>query len=172
MPRQAGTSAKAERDQLRDRMRGLGCSVTQIALEMGRQFSLRPRLAWRLALGWPQWKLAQQYNTIHPGARLSDHRVSEYENWPHGGAPPSLRYLARLATTYGHGCTPSQLVDVDDLEHLAPAPGRTIRVGSVTQRGSRHPPKARGGCVLLRGRRQQAAVRRGEVLPVGHVNMS
>jgi hypothetical protein len=121
MPRKAGTSAKAERDQLRDRMRALGCSVAQIASEMGRRFNLRPRLAWRLALGWPQWKLAQRYNTAHPGAKLSDHRVSEYENWPHGGAPPSLRYLARLAATYGHGCTPSQLVDADDLEHLTPA---------------------------------------------------
>jgi hypothetical protein len=121
MPRRAGASAKAERDQLRDRMRALGCSVAQIVAEMGRRFSLRPRLAWRLALDWPQWKLAQRYNTIHPGARLSDHRVSEYETWPHGGAPPSLRYLARLAATYGHGCTPSQLVDADDLEHLTPA---------------------------------------------------
>jgi hypothetical protein len=121
MPRKAGASAKAERDQLRDRMRALGCSVAQIAAEMSRQLRLRPRLAWRLALGWPQWKLAQQYNTIHPGARLSDHRVSEYENWPHGGAPPSLRYLARLAATYGHGCTASQLVDADDLEHFTPA---------------------------------------------------
>ena len=121
MPRQAESSAKAERDQLRDRMRDLGCSIPQIAAEMGRRFTLRPRLAWRLTLGWQQWKLAQRYNTIHPGSRLSDHRVSEYENWPHGGAPPSLRYLARLATTYGHGCTPSQLVDLDDLENLTPA---------------------------------------------------
>jgi hypothetical protein len=117
MPRQVESSAKAERDRMRD----LGCSIPQIAAEMGRRFTLRPRLAWRLTLGWQQWKLAQRYNTIHPGSRLSDHRVSEYENWPHGGAPPSLRYLARLATPYGHGCTPSQLVDVDDLENLTPA---------------------------------------------------
>ena len=87
----------------------------------GCRFNLRPRLAWRLALDWSQWKLAQRYTTLHPETRLSDHRVSEYENWPHGGAPFSLRYLARLATTYGHGCTPAQLVDADDLEHLTPA---------------------------------------------------
>jgi hypothetical protein len=121
MPRNAGASAKAERDQLRDRMRALGCSVAQIAVEMGRRFGLRPRLAWRLALGWPQWKVAQQYNTLHPGAKLSDHRVSACELWPYGGAPLSLRYLARLAATYGHGCTPSHLVDADDLEHFTPA---------------------------------------------------
>jgi tetratricopeptide (TPR) repeat protein len=121
MPRQAGNSAKAQRDQLRDRMRALGCAPPQIAAEMGRRFKLRPRVAWRHALGWPQWKVAQQYNTLHPGARLSDHRVSEYESWPHGGSPPSPRYLAMLATTFGHGCTPAQLVDADDLEHLIPA---------------------------------------------------
>ncbi|MBV9011893.1 MAG: hypothetical protein JO272_07555 [Pseudonocardiales bacterium] len=120
MPRRPEASAKAERDQLRDRMRALGCSIPQIAAEMARRFSLRPRVAWRLALDWPQWKLAQRYNTLHPGARLSDHRVSEYETWPHGGAPFSLRYLVRLAATYGHGCTPFQLVDADDLEHLSP----------------------------------------------------
>ncbi|MGH3975988.1 MAG: hypothetical protein ACRDS9_22055, partial [Pseudonocardiaceae bacterium] len=105
MPRKAGNSAKAERDQLRDRMRALGCALPQIVAEMGRRFTLRPRVAWRHALGWPQWKVAQQYNTLHPGARLSDHRVSEYESWPHGGSPPSPRYLAGLAATYGHGCT-------------------------------------------------------------------
>lgn len=131
MPRKAETSAKAERDQLRDRMRALGCSIPQIAAEMGRRLNLRPRMAWRHALGWPQWKLAQQYNTVHPGASLSDHRVSDYENWPHGGAPPSLRYLARLAATYGHGCTPSQLVDANDLEHLTPA-DRSLLTSSPT----------------------------------------
>jgi len=134
MPRNAGNSAKAERDQLRDRMRGWGCSVPQIAAEMGRRFNLRPRVAWRHALGWPQWKLAQQYNTLHPGARLSDSRVSEFEAWPQGGCPPSLRYLARLAATFGHGCTPAQLVDADDLEHLTPADRRLLTTG--------HPPTA------------------------------
>jgi hypothetical protein len=132
MPRKAGTSARAERDQLRDQMRALGWSVAQIAAEMGRRFNLRPRVAWRHALGWPQWKLAQRYNTAHPGARLADNRVSEFESWPHGGSPPSLRYLAQLAATFGHGCTPAQLVDADDLEHLTPADRCLLTTG--------HPP--------------------------------
>jgi hypothetical protein len=121
MARKARASAKAERDQLRERMRGYGCSVSQIATEMARRFGLRPRVAWRHALGWPQWKLAQQYNTLHPGARLSDNRVSEFEAWPHGGNPPSPRYLA-------------QLVDADDLEHLTPAECTLLTTG--------HPPTA------------------------------
>jgi transcriptional regulator with XRE-family HTH domain len=121
MPRKSVVSPKAERDQLRERMRGLGCSAAQIAAEMARRFNLRPRVAWRHALGWTQWKLAQEYNTAHPGAKLSDNRVSEYESWPHGGVQPSVRYLANLAAVLGCGCTPSQLVDADDLEHLGPA---------------------------------------------------
>ncbi|MGH3999857.1 MAG: hypothetical protein ACRDTJ_20630, partial [Pseudonocardiaceae bacterium] len=129
MVRKAGTSAKAERDLLRERMRGYGCSVAQIATEMARRFGLRPRVAWRHALGWPQWKLAQRYNTLHPGARLSDNRVSEFEAWPYGGSPPSPRYLAQLAATYGHGCTPAALVDADDLEHLSPAECSLLTTG-------------------------------------------
>ncbi|MGH3694951.1 MAG: hypothetical protein ACRDRX_13355 [Pseudonocardiaceae bacterium] len=134
MARKAGTSAKAERDQLRDRMWGYGCAVAQIATEMARWFGLRPRAAWRHALGWPQWKLAQRYNTLHCGARLSDNRVSEFEAWPHGGSPPSLRYLVVLAATYGHGCTPAALVDADDLAHLTPVDRCLLTTG--------HPPTA------------------------------
>ncbi|MCA1673452.1 MAG: hypothetical protein LC799_15060, partial [Actinobacteria bacterium] len=121
MPRKAGTSTKAQCDQLRARMRGYGCTVAQIAAEMSRRFGLRPRVAWRYALGWQQWKVAQEYNTAHPGSKLLDNRVSECENWPHGGSRPSLHYLANLAVTYGHGCTPAQLVDADDLDKLTPA---------------------------------------------------
>ncbi|MGH3830307.1 MAG: hypothetical protein ACRDRS_07605 [Pseudonocardiaceae bacterium] len=131
MPRRAGASAKAERDQVRDRMRKWGCSVGQIAVELGRRFNLRPRVAWRHALGWPQWKVAQLYNTAHPGARLSDNRVSEFEAWPHGGCPPSPRYLVQLAATFGHGCTPVQLVDADDLEHLTPADRCLLTTGHL-----------------------------------------
>ncbi|MGH3720137.1 MAG: tetratricopeptide repeat protein [Pseudonocardiaceae bacterium] len=134
MPRRAGNSAKAERDTLRERMRGYECTVGQIAAELARQFTLRPKVAWRHALGWPQWKLAQRYNTDHPGAKPSDNRISEFEAWPHGGCPPSLRYLAQLAVTFGHGCTAAQLINADDLERLTPAERRLLTTG--------HPPPA------------------------------
>ncbi|MGQ0776824.1 MAG: hypothetical protein ACT4NY_20805 [Pseudonocardiales bacterium] len=134
MSRKAENSPKAERDKVRDRMRGLGCTVGQIAAEMSRRFLLRPRSAWRYALGWPQWKLAQEYNTRHPGAKLSESRISEFEAWPHGGSPPTLRYLVGLAATYGHGCTAAQLVDADDLERLNPADRCLLTTG--------HPPDA------------------------------
>jgi hypothetical protein len=131
MPRSSAGSPKAERDQLRDRMHGLGCSVAQIAAEMSRRLNLRPRLAWRHALGWPQWKLAAEYNKAHPGSKLSDSRISAYETWPHGGEPPSVHYLANLASTFGHGCTPAQLVDTDDLEHLGDSARRLLTAPSV-----------------------------------------
>ncbi|HEU0087605.1 MAG TPA: hypothetical protein VFQ77_08140 [Pseudonocardiaceae bacterium] len=60
-------------------MRGYGCTVVQIAVEMARRFGLRPRVAWRYALGWPQWKVTQEYNTRPPGAKVADNRISEYE---------------------------------------------------------------------------------------------
>lgn len=126
MSRRAAVSARAEREQVRDRMRAAGCAIPQIAAEMARRFNLRPRVAWRHALGWPQWKLAQEYNATHLGARLSDNRISEYETWPHGGVAPSLRYLTNLASTYGHGCTAAQLVDLDDLDDLDEADRRLI----------------------------------------------
>lgn len=125
----------------------MGCSVPQIAAEMARRFNLRPRLAWRYALGWPQWKLAQRHNTLHPGTKLTDARVSDHESWPHGGSPPSLRYLARLAATYGHGCTPAQLVDADDLEHLNPDDRRLLTTTIPTEEPdspTRTTPKRRG----------------------------
>ena len=51
------------------------------------------------------------------------------ENWPHGGTSPSLHYLANLAATFGHGCTPAQLVDADDLEALTPVDRYLLTTG-------------------------------------------
>jgi hypothetical protein len=114
-------SKKAERDQLREQLRGYGCSTAQIAQEMMRRFGVRPRTAWRYALGWPQWKLAQEYNRTNPGARLSEARISEYESWPHGGARPTVQVLARLATVFGPLCSADQLVDAADLADMPDA---------------------------------------------------
>ncbi|MGH4012803.1 MAG: hypothetical protein ACRDSL_02455 [Pseudonocardiaceae bacterium] len=157
MTRDPGESTKAQRDQVRERMRGYGCTVDQIAAELGRRFHLRPRLAWRYARGWSQWKLALEYNTAHPGAKLSDRRVSDHENWPHGGTPPSLHYLANLAATYGHGCTPAQLVDADDLAELTPADrcllttGHPRAAGDTTAPGTRHSPPRPGTVATTTG---------------------
>ncbi|MGH3905081.1 MAG: hypothetical protein ACRDTE_12940 [Pseudonocardiaceae bacterium] len=157
MSRNPGNSTKAQREQIREQMRSYGCTFAQIAAELGRRFNLRPRLAWRYARGWAQWKLALEYNTAHPGARLSDRRVSDHEHWPHGGTPPSLHYLANLAATFGHGCTPAQLVDADDLAELTPADRCLLTTGhppttdGTTAPGSR-PGTPRPGTVAPRAR--------------------
>jgi hypothetical protein len=116
-----GVSKKAERDQLREQLRGYGCATAQIAQEMMRRFGVRPRTAWRYALGWPQWRLAQEFNRANPGARLSEARISEYESWPHGGVRPTVQVLARLATVFGPSCGPGQLVDAADLAEMPDA---------------------------------------------------
>jgi hypothetical protein len=156
MPKDPGDSTKARRDELRERMRGYGCTVGQIAAEMSRRFGLRPRLAWRYALGWAQWKLALEYNTTHPGAKLTHRRVSDHENWPHGGTPPSLHYLANLAATFGHGCTPAQLVDADDLAKLSPTErcllttGHPLTTDATAAPGSRTGPPTAGALATMK----------------------
>jgi len=114
-------SKKAERDQLRDQLRGYRCSTAQVALEMMRRFGVRPRTAWRYALGWTQWKLAQEFNRANPGARLTEARISEYESWPHGGVRPTVQMLARLAALFGPSCDTHQLVDAADLAAMPDA---------------------------------------------------
>lgn len=57
----APRSVKAEREQIRETLFARGCTATQVAMELVRRFGTRPRLAWRHALGWPQWKLVQEY---------------------------------------------------------------------------------------------------------------
>lgn len=95
-----------------------------IVKEMSRRFGFRPRTAWRHAWGWTQRKLAEEYNRQFPDARMSHRRVSAYERWPFGGQPPSLTYLVNLARLCG--CTPTDLIDLDDLENLNPQTRREL----------------------------------------------
>lgn len=115
----APRSVKAEREQIRETLFARGCTATQVAMELVRRFGTRPRLAWRHALGWPQWKLVQEYLVANPEARLTESRVSEYESWPFGGVKPSMDYLAGLAVTFR--CRIADLVDDADREHLTAA---------------------------------------------------
>lgn len=114
-------STKAQREGLRERLLDEGRSVSQIAAEMARRFNVRPRVAWRYALGWPQWKLVQELRAAAPGLAVGDNRISEWEAWPYGGARPSLENLIDLADAFGHGCTVSDLVDAVDLAHSSAA---------------------------------------------------
>lgn len=118
----AARSTRAARERLRDELRAAGCTVAQVAAEMRRRLQVRPRVAWRYALGWTQEKLALEFRVASPGIPIATSRVSEWENWPHGsGARPTLEVLGALAMTFGNGCRVHDLVDEVDLDHLSPA---------------------------------------------------
>jgi hypothetical protein len=52
-PAMAGSKGyRAELDSLRERMRGRGLSLDEIAAEIGCRYQVRPREAYRLAWGW------------------------------------------------------------------------------------------------------------------------
>jgi tetratricopeptide (TPR) repeat protein len=62
-----------------------------------------------------------EYLATNPHAKLTESRLSAFEQWPYGGSKPSLEHLAGLALTFGHGCTPADLVDAADLAQMEPA---------------------------------------------------
>ena len=93
----AKTSLRAEQRALREKMRALGMSHRQIAVEFARRYQLRPRAAWRHAYGWSQTEAAEQISTYaaHAGlgpdgttVTMTGPHLCEYENWPGEGPDP------------------------------------------------------------------------------------
>ena len=129
----AKTSLRAEQRALREKMRALGLSHRQIAVEFGRRYGLRPRAAWRHAYGWSLKDAAEQINSragdtgLDPcgAAAMTGPHLCEYENWPGPGPKPAGRrptpiVLALLAATY-NTATVHDLLDFADYEHMPPA---------------------------------------------------
>jgi hypothetical protein len=134
---------KAELEELRERMGGLGLGHGQIAGEIARRYRLRPREAYRLAHGWTLGQAAAQFNAraadlgTDPGglASLAGNRLCEYEKWPHSDRRPSVYVLVMLAHIYQTGVL--DLLDLADHEHLPPRdrltllqPGQPVPSGS------------------------------------------
>ena len=129
----AKTRLRAEQRVLREKMRALGMSHRQIAVEFARRYRLRSRAAWRHAYGWSQTEAAEQISTYaaHAGlgpdgttVTMTGPHLCEYENWPGEGPEPAGRrptpyLLSLLAAVYG--CTVHDLLDVADYEHMPPA---------------------------------------------------
>jgi hypothetical protein len=129
----AKTSLRAEQRTLREKMRALGMSHRQIAVEFARRYRLRPRAAWRHAYGWSQTEAAEQISTSAAHAGLSPDgttvtmtgpHLCEYENWPGEGPGPAGRrptpyLLSLLAAVYG--CSVHDLLDVADYERMPSA---------------------------------------------------
>lgn len=134
--------AKKQRDQLRTAMGDQGYTPEQIAIEMGRRFSFRPRQAWRHTHGWTQEQAAAAYNRLldHDQAPMTGKRISDFETWPHGGVKPTPTTLAMLAIIYG--TTPAALIDLDDREALSPQELITLNIHTppCSPRPSGSPP--------------------------------
>jgi hypothetical protein len=111
---------KAKLDGLRERMRGLGFSYDEIAVEMGRRYRLRPRQAYRLARGWSLEQAAARFSALSPMATVHAHGLSV-----------SLGYASGRLVIEISG------LDTDDAE---PEPGAGLSL--VTSPG---PPRQYGG---------------------------
>ncbi|MFC8796940.1 hypothetical protein ACFT2C_04360 [Promicromonospora sp. NPDC057138] len=120
----------AAREQIRAELQAVNASVPHVVAELRRRLDLRPRVAWRAALSWQQWRLVMEYLVANPGAKLTESRVSAFESWPFAGAKPPLEYLSGLALTFGHGCTPADLVDAADLAQMEPAERHAVALMS------------------------------------------
>ena len=122
-------SLRVEQDELRARMRAVGMSHDEIAVEFARRYKLRPRAAHRHARGWTQAQAANHINAhaarvgLDPqgAAPMTAPRLSELENWPlpNNRRRPTPQLLALLAEVYDTSI--HNLIDLDDREHLTPA---------------------------------------------------
>jgi transcriptional regulator with XRE-family HTH domain len=117
---------KPEMDRLRERMRGLGFSYDEIAIEVTRRYAVRPRQAYRLAWGWTLDKVAERFNELaaregtDPEGRagMSSSHLCELERWPDSDRKPSVYVLCLLAKVYETDVL--CLLDLADHESLPP----------------------------------------------------
>jgi hypothetical protein len=123
---------RAELEDLRERMHGLGLGHAEIAAEIGRRYRARPCEAYRLAHGLTLGQAAARFNaraaeldTDPDGlASLAGNRLCEYEKWPDSQRRPSVYVLVMLAVIYQTGVL--NLLDLADHEHLPPRDRLTL----------------------------------------------
>lgn len=143
-------SAKALREQIRQELFRGGMSTKDVAVELAARLHVRPRVAWRYAMGWPQWKLVQEFRSANPHLAIGESRVSEWESWPFGGTRPSLEVLAALASAFGHGCVVADLLDEADLDRMSDAERRLVEAGRIDVRPARSASASRISAALVK----------------------
>ncbi|MCX4550627.1 MULTISPECIES: helix-turn-helix domain-containing protein [unclassified Streptomyces] len=118
MTPQPPQGSKADREALRHEMTACGFTTEQVAVEMRSRWRMRPREAWRHALGWTLQKAADRLSTAPGPAIAADASlVAKWEKWPGPSSRrPTLQVLAALAVTYG--CTVEDLLDIEDRRAL------------------------------------------------------
>ncbi|MFE7123898.1 helix-turn-helix domain-containing protein [Streptomyces sp. NPDC057617] len=119
--------AKADRDALRHEMTATGCTPAQIATEMRVRFRLRPREAWRHALGWTLQETAERISAMPEAAVAADASlVGKWEKWPGPSSRrPTLQILVALAAVYG--CSVEDVLDLEDRRVLPESDLRILR---------------------------------------------
>ncbi|ABD11403.1 hypothetical protein Francci3_2029 [Frankia casuarinae] len=87
----AKPSQRVEQDELRARMRAVGMSHDEIAIEFARRYHYRPRAAHRHARGWTQTQAANHINAHAARAGLD----------PDGAAPMTEQEIHDMVTAVG-----------------------------------------------------------------------
>jgi hypothetical protein len=166
---------KAELDDLRERMRGLGLGYEEIAGEVARRYRLRPREAYRLAYGWTLEHAAARFNAraAHVGtdpqarASMTGPRLCEYEHWPSSERKPSVYVLVMLAEMYETDVL--CLLDLADHENLAPRDRLTLMRGPRAETPRLDPvPNASGELAALAEMPTADEMRAADGNPRGH----
>lgn len=123
--------SKADRDALRREMTRFGCATAEIAVEMRTRWRMRPREAWRHALGLTLQDAADKLNDLgarHPGQAVAADAslLGKWEKWPvSSGRRPTLSVLVLLAELYG--CEVEDLLDLEDRRALPESHLRVLR---------------------------------------------
>src|SRR5690606_16113065 len=127
------------------------------------RLGVRPRTAWRHALGWTQETLVLRFRLVNPDIPVTVSRVSEWENWPYSSRGQlSLEILGWLALTFGNGCQVHDLIDDVDRTHFSRAGRQWIdppaRVAPRTPTTSPPPAAAAASAASASGDAHAAAM--------------
>lgn len=109
VPKQ-GMSLRKEQNAFVARVRAQGSTWAEVAAAVAAEYAVNVRVAFRLAHGWSQAQVADQWNSRWPTDPKTFKNISYWEQWPSPtGYAPSLDVLARLAEIYR--CRVADLVD-------------------------------------------------------------
>lgn len=94
-------SQKQVQVQRSRRLRAAGRTWGEVATDFRHEYRVNARVALRLAHGWSQGDVADQWNKRWPDDPKTFKNISYWEQWPAAtGYTPSLDVLARLAVLY------------------------------------------------------------------------